>query len=292
MSWRHENIARPLLSCSRQEIDAYVALHNIPFREDKSNQDNKYRRNLLRNEVFPLLEQINSGFVNNIANTTAIAREAEHLIAAGIERYLEKIVSHSGNIIRIKSQELLSSPAPKTLVWHLIKPLNFTSGQLEEVLALASAQTGKHVQSTSHLATAERGEIMIAPISQNHPSELTFHSLAELAGHQEFLVEVTPKPTSLKQPLNVALIDSETLVFPITLRTWKEGDRIKPLGMTNNQKVSDLLTQAKVPASIKQDCLVLESDGKIIWVIGHRIHHDSRIQENSESCTKITYIKM
>jgi tRNA(Ile)-lysidine synthase len=60
------------------------------------------------------------------------------------------------------------------------------------------------------------------------------------------------------------------------------GDRIIPLGMKGQQKISDLLIQIKVPLYKKQDVLVLESNGKIAWVVGLRVSEEFKITPKTE----------
>ena len=67
MSPRNGDLVRPFLSWSQEEIEEWVELENVPFREDLSNQSPKYLRNRIRNEVLPLLESIRSGSTTHIA---------------------------------------------------------------------------------------------------------------------------------------------------------------------------------------------------------------------------------
>lgn len=52
------HLVRPMLHLRRSEIDAYLKSHRVKFREDSSNQSSKHRRNRLRHEALPLLNDI------------------------------------------------------------------------------------------------------------------------------------------------------------------------------------------------------------------------------------------
>jgi tRNA(Ile)-lysidine synthetase-like protein len=80
-----------------------------------------------------------------------------------------------------------------------------------------------------------------------------------------------------KTPLNACWIPRSW--FPLQWRTWRAGDRIQPLGMQGQSKVSDVLTQAKVPHHLRTEVRVLErtSDQCILWVGGLKLSEHARL---------------
>ena len=81
-------IIRPLLMCSRAQIEEFLREKGISWREDETNEDIRYARNLLRREVMPLLKQVNSGAVEHIAKAATEAAEAEELLRNETDRAL------------------------------------------------------------------------------------------------------------------------------------------------------------------------------------------------------------
>ena len=77
-----------------------------------------------------------------------------------------------------------------------------------------------------------------------------------------------------------AQLTFDALTLPLTLRPWKPGDRMVPLGMTGHQSVSDILTQRKVPHVDRQNTLVVTSQGHPVWVVGHRIHRENAMDKS------------
>mgnify|MGYP002624885308 CR=1 FL=1 len=59
-------LLRPLLSLTREEIDAFVRENGIPYREDRTNAENDCKRNKIRNLVFPVFRDINPSFVRTL----------------------------------------------------------------------------------------------------------------------------------------------------------------------------------------------------------------------------------
>ncbi len=70
---------------------------------------------------------------------------------------------------------------------------------------------------------------------------------------------------------HVACMDPAQVAFPLLLRPWRPGDRMRPAGMRGSKLISDILTDAKVPAHRKRRAMVLESAGRVLWLCGHRL---------------------
>ena len=90
-----------------------------------------------------------------------------------------------------------------------------------------------------------------------------------------------------KSPQN-AMLDRDKLSFPLTVRRWETGDRIVPLGMKSEKKISDLLIDLKVPLIEKRKVAVLLSGNEVVWVIGYRISEKYKYDFSTKN---ILYLK-
>ena len=81
------DICRPLLFCDREEIEQYCRENHLHWREDATNQQEKYTRNKLRLRVLPLLEEINPKAVTHIAETASLLAEEEEFLEQQAEAY-------------------------------------------------------------------------------------------------------------------------------------------------------------------------------------------------------------
>ena len=98
------------------------------------------------------------------------------------------------------------------------------------------------------------------------------------------------KPESLTQTnSNVILMDKHALVPPLTVRQWKAGDKLIPFGMNGHKKVSDLLTDAKIPSHQRASTYVLEAAGEIIWVLGLRMADSVKVTEATKEIVRIVF---
>ena len=85
---------------------------------------------------------------------------------------------------------------------------------------------------------------------------------------------------------NSACFDFDKLVFPLTIRHWKSGDKFIPSGMKGFKKLSDFFIDLKMNIFLKEKTLLICSNNEIIWIVGQRI--DERYKATSK--TKNMYI--
>ena len=78
------------------------------------------------------------------------------------------------------------------------------------------------------------------------------------------------------------------LLFPLELRPWRTGDRIRPLGLGGSKLVSDVLIDAKVPMNEKDGVYVLVSGDSVVWVVGHRIAEGYQLMPETRTVFHIT----
>ncbi len=103
-------------------------------------------------------------------------------------------------------------------------------------------------------------------------------------------INVTDSFEMPSDPL-IACLDSEKVSFPLIIRSWKPGDFFYPLGMKNKKKLSDYFINSKYSIIEKENKLILESDGRIVWIIGDRIDNRFRITRSTRKALIIKSAK-
>lgn len=95
--------------------------------------------------------------------------------------------------------------------------------------------------------------------------------------------EVDPADIRFSDEKWKCYLDADRVGRVVTVRSWKRGDRIKPLGMSGTRKVHDIFVDEKIPRRIrKQTPVLVAEDGGIAWVAGLRISEDYKITEGTE----------
>jgi tRNA(Ile)-lysidine synthase len=265
-------ISRPLLAVGREEIGAYAKANNIPFREDPSNADPKYLRNRVRGELVPFLEELRPGSRTTLARATEWLREMTAAADQWTEREAMDIVPDADGVLRIPVQRLRSSPAPRLLLHRLLRGRSTHPELIEQML---DAMHGGSVGTVFHMGkdriTVDRTHLILDQGAGGFPS-FTINLAEDEGGAGPFHWELCEGGTVPKTfDAHTAWFDPAKLAEPLVLRPWKQGDRMRPLGLGGSKLISDLLIDAKVPRNEKPGIYVLESAGSIAWLVGHRI---------------------
>ncbi len=283
-------IIRPLLFAKKEELISFAAANNLRYVEDSSNASDKYTRNYFRNQLIPSLQNIFPAAEENLINNIDRFKEIETLYTQAIIQYKKKLMEKKGNEIHIPVLKLLKSKPLSTIVFEIIKEFNFTSHQTDEVVRLLSSDTGKYISSATHKMIKNRNWIIIAP--QN-----TLEACNILINENETEVAFENGKLKIKKGINdkskvpsgqsIALLDEDTISFPLLLRKWKQGDYFYPLGMKKKsgalakKKLSKFFIDQKMSLAEKENMWVIESNKKIVWVLNKRIDDRFKVTERT-----------
>jgi tRNA(Ile)-lysidine synthase len=295
---RRGKIIRPLLFAKRNEVEAFASEEKIEFREDSSNSDLKYSRNIIRQKVIPVLKELNPALVDSISKHAEIVTDVESILDHYCKNFLSSSnVSHSSDDeMLINSRELLASPGARYLLFRIIQPFGFNPSVCSDIYrAITSRRTGEVFYSSSHKVIHDRDRLIIQKVALiSDDEEYLIHTDDDGMLMRFGSLDITKFPdTSLNNWLNktdfgnknVAVLDLDKISYPLTVRTWKQGDQFKPLGMNGKKLISDYYTDIKLPSHLKSKTYLVLSGSDIVWVSGHRI--DERYKVTSKTANTI-----
>lgn len=287
-------IIRPLLFASREEINDYATFHRLSWREDASNASDKYQRNLLRNQVIPLLKTLNPDLEHTVSDTLERLKGTSSLQKLALHHFRQAAIEERDDQLRINLKMLQQQPFAAVTLWEVVKDKGFSYTQSKDIVNDAH-QSGTVFYSASHQLTIDRDGIIIT--LKNSPTEsldvtiedtsaiairgketLTLHTI----NHQQFILD--------KDPMS-AQLDFEAVSFPLTWRQWRPGDSFVPLGMKQRKKISDFLIDIKMPLPEKESVTVLESKGEIVWLVGHRIANPFKVNDKTSRVLRVKLAK-
>jgi tRNA(Ile)-lysidine synthase len=285
------NIIRPLLFSTRQSIIEYSKIHHIRYREDKSNSDTKYTRNKIRHQVIPVLKEINPSIEATLNETAERFIGINEIVTVYIQNLRGRIAEQTDEIITFNVNLLREYIHNKAILYELFKPYNISNVQLNDLLKVINGKTGGQIYTDTHRIIKNRKEIIVShEETRNEPSIYinTIRDIGKVPGieYVEY-ADITDKFEILTDA-SAACIDSEKLLFPMVIRKWKAGDYFYPIGMKQKKKLSDYFIDKKYSILEKEDKLILESGGKIVWIIGDRIDNRFKI---TRSTRKVLIIK-
>ncbi len=278
---RNGHVVRPLLCLSHQEILDYLQEINQTYVTDSSNQEDHFVRNKIRLHLLPMMEQINPSVRSSMADTMEHLRQVADLYHHAADRQLQQLTplsqSHQSTEgpIQLSIQQLLQSCSPQALLHELLAPRGFNSTQEQDIFQALTGPSGRCFYSKTHLALKDRELLYIEPSATPAPPRL-----------EEEHIPVTEAfiPSRSSQ---VACLDAAKLKHPLTLRLCRQGDWFIPFGMKGRKKLSDYLTDCKVPLHQKRQQYVLCCGEDIVWVVGRRIDNRFRIDASTQEAVII-----
>ena len=291
-----DDIVRPLLFATRQEIAAYAKERRLKFREDSSNRSDKYTRNFLRRKILPLLEKrINPSVVRTLSRSSEIFRDCADFLAGCVNQASLLSVFEQGGEVHIAKDALRKQHAyvrqmivHNTLLRQGVEP---TAERVTSVLSLLDGEKGSRVDcgdgwrgesSSQHIVLARRSSA----------TDFSYCLDAEgTVAHDFFSLSVrkcSNVPNKLGTDSSIEYVDARKVQFPLHIRSWKEGDSFVPLGMKHRKKVSDFFVDLKISRSEKNRIPIVESNGNIVWVAGCRIDDRYKITSSSSEAYQLS----
>lgn len=296
ISPRRDNIIRPLLDVRRNELEAYLAFHNQDYVDDSTNFVPDVNRNRLRLSVFPLLQEINPAFVENISRCANYLHEVEDIYNRAVDHDIaEAMVKIDDDAeLRIIKQRVHH----ESVLFKAFSPYGFNPQQVNEIYRIIvndSFSSGRRFLSPLYELSIERETLEVFRRDREafEPLKIPEQGTYIISnGHRLRLASRIESTESRwkKMPTSVS-VDAEKLSFPLTLRPVVQGDRFHPLGMKGSKLLSDFMTDQKMSYREKSKQLVLtNADGTIIWVVGRRIDHRFRITPSTTQVMDLEWL--
>jgi tRNA(Ile)-lysidine synthase len=295
---RQGKIIRPLLFAKREEILSFIKENKLEFVEDSSNNSDKYTRNYFRHQLIPAIQKVFPQVEENLLNNIEKFKEIEILYKQSIDLHKKKLLEQKGNEIHIPVLKLLKTKPLKTIVFEIIKEYGFTSHQTEEVVNLLKSESGKYIASAAHKIIRNRNWLIIAPINTLEANHILINKNDTEIDFEIGKLKFRRQPkTDHWQPTiatseYIATLDAKNISFPLLLRKWKQGDYFYPLGMQKKKKLSKFFIDQKLSLTEKEKIWVIESDKKIIWIIGKRIDNRFKITDKTTDVLSIHFNKL
>lgn len=296
---RRDNIIRPILCLSSDEIRKYLKANKISFRVDKSNLDSDYERNFLRNEIIPKLKaRLNPRIEEKINNTSKIISEINSFVEKQVWQLSVEAVKLDGKALRIATKTI--SKLDRSFLSIFLKSvienrfnIELSSENIYALVELVNSQVGRVVHLKENIIAAkERNELIIGR-KPSVKSEKAFHNIKvgqtlNVGGKIISINEVNRKLFKFTSNKSVEFISADGLSNVFEIRRWKDGDKFQPIGMKGTKKISDFLADQKISSSRKKEHLVLTNSGKIVWVIGLRIDERFKVISTTKKILKLT----
>lgn len=284
---KNEDIIRPMLAFSREEIKEYAENLKINWREDSSNRSKKYLRNKIRKEIIPILTELNPRMISSFQETRSHLAQSADLVGDYLAALFPKIAKEEDFGYSFNIRKLKMIPNSHAVLYELFKSFGFS--QWNDIYHLLEAQAGKVVLSPTHRLVRDREALLLTVLpKQEHPSYtiLPKEEVIMLPIGTFYFEEVEEIGDISRQCIYV---DAEKLEFPLYVRKWKEGDYFYPFGMEGKKKLSKFFKDERLSLPQKESCWLLCTASDVIWVIGYRADARFAIGKNTNNMIRITF---
>jgi tRNA(Ile)-lysidine synthase len=285
---KNKRVIRPLLNWTRNELELLAGHEQVIWREDASNFSDDYDRNKIRHHVIPILKELNPSLEETLFQIAKKSALEDALLEHAFRKWEETFIRQNGGTFILK-KEGVESEENLPLLFRWLRPYGFHYDQCVDMRMARNGQSGKRFFSASHELVVDRETLIMAPrppLFEKMELQSTDLKVEQLG---QRLVFEPDYRGSIEPDMDQAFLDADSISYPIIWRTWQEGDSFQPLGMDGTRKISDFLIDRKVPRLVKERTTVLESGGRIIWVVGHRIDHRHRVRPETHSVLRIRF---
>ena len=238
MRRRDRDLARPLLDVSRQEIEAYLTRLHLTPRRDASNDDPRFTRNRLRQQVLPAIDAFDPAARELLARTADILSEEDRFVEAQLANLPDDIATNPEAFAKL----------PPALQRRVIRRLVPQAGFLE-------------------VEALRRGEPP-APTTpqpnQPHPARLLIKTCS-------------CDPATFRARDQVGHLDADLVQLPLVVASRRPGDRMRPLGLGQAKRLQDILVDAHVPRHLRDALAVVSDREEIVWIPGVTVAESKRV---------------
>jgi tRNA(Ile)-lysidine synthase len=296
-------VCRPLLDVRRAAVRGWLVERDLPFREDESNADQAFTRNRVRHSLLPLLRrEFSPGIDEVLAREASIAREDEDWLHAQATAIAPSIVLIKDGVVQLDAEALaalhpaIASRVARDALSCLSPDRAIEYGHVRALLALARTPGPSAVSLPGQQARRRGRFVILRPrakaavansfrVSLSIPGEVLLEPQgwavsATLAGPDFAGRQPDGQQDSGPPHLSVAL-PFDRLALPLTVRSRRPGDRLRPAGMKGRRKkLQDLFVDRKIDSDLRDAVpIVVDRDDRILWVVGAGVAEDFRVTE-------------
>jgi tRNA(Ile)-lysidine synthase len=272
MAPREGRLVRPLLALTREQTAAHCVARGLAWRDDSSNDSDRFARGRVRHRVLRGLRGVHPAAEQNLLRSVEILR-AE---AAVLDDVVDVALAGRARIALTRLAELPDALA-RLVVIRLAEdaagePVAAVGSRLGDLLELghrggsAALEVGGGVR-----ALVEYG---VLRFTREQPAAAPHERSLELPGAVEFgswALSATVEPAAARLLADaggtVGMLDADRLSGgPLTVRAWRSGDRMRPLGLDGTKTLADLFTDRRIPRAQRASLPILLSDAEIAWI--------------------------
>lgn len=303
MSFKKDNLIRPMLNVTKTEIINYLNENNYEYCIDNTNSQDIYGRNKIRLNLIPYLE---NNFNPNIQNSLYRMSEAMERDKKIIEKYIElkfsealKELSEQRIVMNLNILRSLDTGEVGRIIRRGIEELKGNTVNVEmkhidnAISLIISGKTGKKINLTEGFTIAiSYDNLIINKTVEKVPSFEYNIILNRLNNIKEvnkslFLTVTDKKEVNIKDK-NIISLDYDLIKGKLIARNRRAGDSMIPCGMSGSKKIKDIFIDMKIPTEERESKIIIADDENILWLEGYRIHDRYKVSAATKKILNIS----
>lgn len=296
ISEKRENYYRPLLNIKRKTIENYCKDNGLEPNNDLSNNDTVHKRNLIRHEILPLLEEINPNVIKAINNLSKVTEVELDILDNYLNSIKNKVYS-DGKILTKEFKKLDKNLAQKIVYEYIYNSeIDYDYRLIENatnflINAINLDKISKFSLTKDRWLYVDKNTIEIIKSTEKNNEIINIINDGEYIYNDKiFCIK------SIIEPLKISKDESNVLVDlskyeKLTLRTRKDGDIIQPLGSSGKMKLKKYLMSKNIPQYKRDDLILLCDKNEVLWVAGVGLSDKIKVKELSSHNLEIKNIQ-
>ncbi|MDB4999212.1 MAG: tRNA(Ile)-lysidine synthetase [Mucilaginibacter sp.] len=288
-------LVRPLLFLTRADIQTIIEQEGFAFVEDSSNSSVKYARNKIRHQVVPLLKELNPSIEATFENNLKHFRDMEILLNQKVEELNRELLVFHNDEVHISLDDIQKLNPQRLLLFKLLQPYNFTDTVIDDLISALGKHSGRVFENADFTLVVDRGKVIITKRIVRNDDQVEINKTDKDIAYKGYKLTLLhdDSPLIVKDNPMAVSVDSDLLVYPLTVRAWEQGDYFYPLGMKTRKKLSDFFINEKIPLNRKNELpILINGNGDIIWIGGYRLSERYKVSENTKKVTIFELIKL
>lgn len=281
------NIIRPLIYCTREEIEGYCSENELEYIIDSTNLCDEYTRNKIRHNVLPVMQEVNSSAISNISAFSENAADIYDYINSQAKHTLD--VAYLGdntyNADLLKDEHIALQRECIVNAYKLFSNNSIDSKKINEIVGLIQTKGRLQLFGNEFVEVIKNKLRFFNQDSCCVPDEKEIKDFCEI-DFGKFKLSFNKFTESLKiqnKKLLANLIDCDKIIGNLYLRTRREGDKITLPNRNGSKSLKKLFNESAVPVELRNYLPVLCDDENIVWVYGAGVSVQYMVTENSSN---------
>lgn len=282
-------VIRPLLETSREEIEAYLAEEGISYCIDETNKELIYTRNKLRKKVIPYLrEEINKKSEEHILEAAKQISQAEEFILDYVKKWIAKNIKKTSLPVEIPLQKFQAEkPIIQTYIIRVLFEENklslkdVTRLHFENAIDILNKQVGSIFEFPRNIQIRKGYDALILENKSLKEKSFTLPDVE----YQIFSYdssEKIPKTPCMKW------FDYDKIKNALSVRTRQVGDYMQIYPEGGNKTIKSMMIDKKIPKEQRDKIPLLVEGSHVLWMMGYRISEAYKVTENTKTILQVS----